>query len=153
MDRRLVRRRRFFTESRRDVGCAPELVAEKVLVPGTWPEWQSEILTTGGPERVSVGDVVTGRARLLGFEVDGRSTTLEVEDSSYEQDVVVGVRMRVRYEVVPGPRGAVVTHSIASELPAGPLGGVLAFFLRRRLRRMQRDLLEKLAAQLESVDS
>jgi hypothetical protein len=90
---------------------------------------------------------------LLGFEVDGASTAIEVEDSSYEQDVIVGVRMRVRYEISPSSSGAVVTHSLVSELPAGLSGRILSFFLTRRLRRMQRDLLEGLAAQTESVEA
>jgi hypothetical protein len=95
---------------------------------------------------------VSGQARLLGFEVDGSSTAIEIEDSSYEQDVIVGVKMRVRYEISPSSNGSVVKHRLVSDLPAGVSGRVLSFFLARRLKRMQRDLLKGLAAQTESVE-
>jgi hypothetical protein len=147
-----VRRRSFVTESRREIASPPEALLDTILAPATWPKWQSEILTIDGRERISSGDVVSGQARLLGFEVDGASTAIEVEDSSYEQDVIVGVRMRVRYEIRPSSNGAVVTHRLVSDLPAGLSGRVLSFFLARRLKRMQRDLLEGLAAQTESVE-
>ena len=147
-----ARRRSFVTESHREIAGASEAVLETILAPATWPSWQSEILTIDGRERLSTGDVVSGRARLLGFEVDGSSTAIEVEDSSYEQDVIVGVKMRVRYEVRASSNGAVVKHRLASDLPAGVSGRVLSFFLARRLRRMQRDLLEGLAAHTESVE-
>jgi hypothetical protein len=148
-----ARRRAFVTVSRLEIASPPEVLLDTILAPATWHRWQSEILTTDGRKRISRGDVVSGRARLLGFEVDGASTAIEVEDSSYEQDVIVGVRMRVRYEISASLNGAVVKHSIGSELPAGLSGRVLSFFLTRRLKRMQRDLLEGLAAQTESVEA
>ncbi len=147
-----MRRRSFVTESHREIESPPEVLLNTILAPGTWPKWQSEILTTTGNERLSTGDVVSGQARLLGFEVDGSSTAIEIEDSSYEQDVIVGVKMRVRYEVSPSSNGAVVKHRLASDLPAGVSGRILSFFLTRRLKKMQRDLLEGLAAQTESVE-
>jgi hypothetical protein len=140
------------TESHREIASPPDVLLNTILAPATWPKWQSEILTTNGNERLSTGDVVSGQARLLGFEVDGASTAIEIEDSSYEQDVIVGVKMRVRYEVRPSSKGAVVKHRLASDLPAGVSGRVLSFFLTRRLRKMQRDLLKGLAAQTESVE-
>jgi hypothetical protein len=147
-----ARRRSFVTESHREIASAPEAVLETLLAPATWPKWQSEILSIDGQERLSTGDVVSGQARLLGFEVDGSSTAIEVEESSYEQDVIVGVKMRVRYEIRASSRGSMVKHVIASDLPAGLSGRVLSFFLARRLRRMQRDLLEGLANHTESVE-
>jgi hypothetical protein len=140
------------TESHREIESPPEVLLNTILAPATWPKWQSEILTTTGNERLSTGDVVSGQARLLGFEVDGSSTAIEIEDSSYEQDVIVGVKMRVRYEISPSSNGAVVKHRLASDLPAGVSGRVLSFFMTRRLKKMQRDLLEGLAAQTESVE-
>jgi hypothetical protein len=147
-----VRRRSFVTESQREIASPPEVLLNTILAPATWPKWQSEILTTTGNERLSTGDVVSGEARLLGFEVDGSSTAIEIEDSSYEQDVIVGVKMRVRYDISPSSNGAVVKHRLASDLPAGVSGRILSFFLTRRLKKMQRDLLKGLAAQTESVE-
>jgi hypothetical protein len=152
VERPPLRRRSFVTESHREIESPPEVLLNTILAPATWPKWQSEILSTTGNERLSTGDVVSGQARLLGFEVDGSSTAIEIEDSSYEQDVIVGVKMRVRYEISPSSNGAVVKHRLASDLPAGVSGRVLSFFLTRRLKKMQRDLLEGLAAQTESVE-
>lgn len=118
---------------------------EKIRRPSTWPEWQSEILTTEGPEEVRAGDHVTGDASMLGFAVGGRADILTAGDSGLEQDVIVGVRMKVRYDLEPAPGGWNVTHTIVVDLPAGLSGRVLSFFLKRRLRAMQAKLIEKLA--------
>lgn len=130
----------------------PEPVMDRVLAPATWPEWQSEILSTRGPERVAAeGDVVRGHAELLGFKVEGISTAVEVSPSRFVEDVVIGVRMRVSYETTATTGGSTVTHRLEMELPKGPAGRVLAFFLRRRLRKMQVTLLDQLARQAEEA--
>ena len=88
---------------------------------------------------------------MMGFDVDGQSVTTEVAERAYQQDVVVGVGMQIRYEVGPSPDGGtVIRHRLTSQLPEGALGRMLSFFLTRRLKKMQRDLLERLAAQLEA---
>ena len=115
-----------------------------------WPSWQPEIVATEGPSRVAPGDVVKGRARMLGFDVDGRSDAIEVGEGVFEEDVVVGVAMRVRYEVRPDPAGCVVIHRLESRLPSGVSGRLLAFFLRYRLRKMQKKAIERLVTQSES---
>lgn len=138
-------RRRFEIENSRHVRRPPDAVLERIITPSTWPEWQSEIVRVEGPERVQPGDVVMGDAKLLGFEVEGHSTSLEVTSDAFEEDVVVGVRMRVRYSVEPEGEGARVTHRLVSDLPAGPAGWLLSLFLRHRLRRMQGRLLDDLA--------
>ena len=137
----------FSIERTKRTDHPPEPVMDRVLAPATWPEWQSEILSTTGPERVAEGDVVRGRAELLGFKVEGISTAVEVSPSRFVEDVVIGVRMRVSYETATAEGGANVTHRLEMELPKGPAGRVLAFFLRRRLRRMQVTLLDELARQ------
>jgi hypothetical protein len=142
-----VGRRRFEIEDSRRAPAAPDVVLDRILAPETWPEWQSEILSVAGPKQVEVGDVVRGRARLLGFDVEGHSTSLEVTPESYLEDVIVGVRMRVKYSVAPDEGGSRVTHRLESELPRGVAGSVLAFLLRRRLRRMQARLLDDLVRQ------
>lgn len=137
----------FVIEDSRHAAAAPDRVLERVLAPSTWPEWQSEILATDGPEKLGPGDVVRGRARLLGFEVEGHSTSIEVTDDAYVEDVIVGVRMRVRYSIRPEGDGSRVTHRMESDLPRGISGRVLAFLLRRRLRKMQAYLLDELVRQ------
>ena len=130
--------------------ASPHEALEKIRRPSTWPDWQSEILATEGPDEVRVGDHVTGDASMLGFAVGGRADIIAVGDGGLEQDVIVGIRMKVRYDVAPAPGGWTVTHTIVVDLPAGLSGRVLSFFLKRRLRRMQSQLIEKLAAGAEA---
>lgn len=81
---------------------------------------------------------------MLGFVVDGRSLICEVGPGTMEQDVIVGVRMRVRFRIVEGLGGPILEHSLQTSLPGGVLGRVLSFFLRPRLRAMQRVTLRNL---------
>lgn len=130
--------------------CTPDVLMAKIRRPSTWPEWQSEIVESHGPDVVGPGDVVKGRAEMMGFDVDGQSVTESVDATSLQQDVVVGVGMRIRYTLTETSGGTSVTHRLESDLPAGALGAPLAFFLRRRLRKMQKMLLEELVAQAEA---
>lgn len=116
----------------------------------TWPAWQPEIVATKGPTLVAEGDIVSGHARMLGFHVEGRSIAQEVGAGVFEEEVVVGVAMRVRYEVRPEPEGCRVTHRLESQLPSGLTGRLLSLFLRGRLRRMQKSAVERLVAQSEA---
>jgi hypothetical protein len=131
----------------RTADCSPDLLIKRILDPATWPEWQPEIISMEASGPLDEGASVDGRARLLGFEVDGRSTTVSSDERSYEEDVLVGVRMRVRYEVEQTPTGAKVTRRLTAYLPGGVSGRVLSFFLKRRLRAMQVGVLESLVDQ------
>lgn len=122
----------------------------RILDPSSWPRWQPEILEAGPSGALNEGDGVEGRASLLGFVVDGRSTAVSVTETSFEEDVIVGVRMRVRYEVKPAPEGARITRHLVAVLPGGVSGRLLSFFLKWRLRRMQVGVLDGLVAQAES---
>lgn len=102
-----------------------------------------------GPGTLHEGDVQEGRAHMLGFDVQGKSTAVRIEERCFEEDVVVGVRMKLTYELVPSAQGVVVTHRLEAELPRGPLGRLLSVFLRRRLKRMQETSLEGLVRQAE----
>ena len=144
-------RRRFSIERSRSAHCSVDQVLDRLLDATQWPAWQPEIVATSGPERVAIGDVVSGSARMLGFGVDGRSIALEVGNGVFEEDVVVGVSMKVRYEVRPDGDGCVVTHRLESMLPSGAMGRLLSFFLRRRLRQMQSKAVERLVAQSEAA--
>jgi len=120
-----------------------------ILDPASWPRWQPEIVATEGPDRLSTTDVVRGRATMLGFNVQGHSTATEVGPDTFVEDVIVGVRMRVTYTTAASAEGATVTQSLVSDLPTGLWGRVLSFFLRSRLRRMQRAALDELVRQAE----
>jgi hypothetical protein len=140
-----VASRRFVTVRSEPVPLPPEAVMDRIRRPATWPSWQPEIEAADGPEVLEAGDEVSGPARLLGFHVDGRAHVLSVDESALEQDVLVGVRMRLRYEVRAGPSGSVVTHRLAVRLPSGLSGRLLSLFLKPRLRRLQAQALGRLA--------
>ncbi|MGI8407192.1 MAG: SRPBCC family protein [Actinomycetota bacterium] len=147
------RRKRFELERSAAIAAPPEAVLDRITSPSTWPEWQLEIDSTEGPANLSTGDVVHGKASMLGFEVDGQSVASSVTESSFTEQVVVGVGMTVTYTLRPGPTGTVLTHKLVTELPGGPLGRLLSFFLKRRFRKMQSTLLRRLAEQhLSGVD-
>lgn len=130
--------------------CDPEAVMDLVRDPKTWPRWQPEIVSTEGPAPLNEGDDVYGHAEMLGFHVEGHSKSTGVAPDAYEEDVIVGVRMRIVYEVGrDGSGNTVVTRRLSALLPDGVAGRVLSFFLRRRLTRMQNGVVEELVRQAE----
>lgn len=130
--------------------CEPAAVMDLVLDPKTWPRWQPEIVSTDGPSPLNEGDDVYGHASMLGFRVEGHSKSVKVAGDYYEEDVLVGVRMRVVYEVGrDGAGNAVVTRTLSALLPGGVAGRILSFFLKRRLTRMQNGVVEELVRQAE----
>jgi hypothetical protein len=135
-----------------DASATSELPARDLMLrirrSETWPRWQPEIIETDGPELVGPGDVVTGKARMLGFGVYGHSTTVDVGTDHLEEDVLVGVRMRVRYEVVDDGLTR-IRHRLHLYPLQGPAGKTLGVLLRWRLKRMQKLALRNLAQPAE----
>lgn len=140
--------RRFGSIRSRYVPVAPEAVRRRLVDPQTWPQWQTEIRTTDGPAPLRDGDTVHGSARLLGLHVRGRADMVTVSDGVVEHVAVVGVRLRIRYELRPVDGGVVLTHQLEADLPQGLLGFWLAVVLRWRLRRLQGAVLDRLEADL-----
>jgi hypothetical protein len=150
----MKRTRTFTLQSSERANSKPSDVMELLLDPSSWPGWQPEILESRGPAPLERGDVVSGSARMLGFVgVKGRSAAVDVGGDRFEEDVVVGIGMRVRYEVEGDGDGAVVTHRLESDLPTGVAGRLLSLVLRRRLKRLQRTALERLVTQSERQSS
>lgn len=114
--------------------------------PATWPAWQSEIVATQGPAPLETGDEVLGKASMLGFAVEGKSDTTSVDERTFVEDVVVGVRMIVSYTVTEHAEGSSITRVVEMQLPGGPLGRLLALPLKMRLKKMQKQVLQALAA-------
>lgn len=142
--------RKLTIEVSRVARCEPKTVMELVRDPKTWPRWQPEIVSTDGPAPLNEGDDVYGHAEMLGFDVEGHSRTVSVTADAYEEDVVVGVRMRIVYEVSRDDAGnTVVTRRLSAQLPGGLAGRLLSFFLKRRLTRMQDGVIEDLVRQAE----
>jgi Polyketide cyclase / dehydrase and lipid transport len=139
--------RPFRIERTAHVRATPEEVRRLLVDPATWPRWQPEIIDASGPAPMRTGDVARGEATMLGFAVHGHTEALEVTDEVFEEDVIVGVRMLIRYEVTVGEAGTRVTHRLTAQLPGGLSGRVLSFFLRPRLRALQRGVLERIARQ------
>lgn len=131
----------------RFIAMDPQTLIERLVTPDSWPQWQPEIVSVRGPRRLQRGDVVVGQARMLGFDVDGRAEIQALEPNAVEHEVLVGIRMRVRYELEPADGGAVLHHRLIADLPGGFWGRILSVFLRRRLRWMQRMALDNLAAE------
>jgi hypothetical protein len=140
----------FEIETSRHASCPPDVVHGLLVHPSSWPRWQPEIHSTDHDGSMAPGDVARGEAQMLGFEVHGHSTATDVGPRFFEEDVVVGVRMRIRYDLAPTADGVVITHRLNAQLPGGPSGRVLSFFLRRRLRRLQRMALDRLATHSEA---
>ncbi len=144
------RRARFSSRRQRFARASTAEVMRLIVSPHERPRWQPEIVAMEGPDLLARGDVQEGRARMLGFDVDGKSTALVVERDRFEEDVIVGVRMRVSYKVEPAPDGVLIKHDVHAELPGGPMGTLLSVFLRRRLKKMQDEALRRLAVQAEA---
>jgi Polyketide cyclase / dehydrase and lipid transport len=127
-----------------------EVVMRRVLAPKTWPEWQAEIKAVEGPDQIQEGDQVSGDAALVGFQVKGKSDAQIVDQEVFMEDVIVGVRMVITYEVRRTDEGTRITRTIETDLPSGILGSLLSVALRAKLRKMQKQLLKDLAAQAEA---
>ena len=149
MARKPSSQRSFIVESSRASQRSVDSIVALLVTPSTWPEWQPEIVSVSGPEELAVGDVVEGRARMLGFAVDGRSTTVGIDAQDFEEDVIVGVRMRVSYRVEQNEGGATVTRKLEAILPGGFAGRLLSLFLKPRLKAMQEEVLDALAGKRE----
>ena len=91
------------------------------------------------------GDIVEGEARMLGFEVSGRSLTRATSPDLFEEDVIVGVRMSIRYEVERAGTETLVRRHLTADLPGGLAGRVLSAFLKPRLKKMNEQVLDELA--------
>ncbi|MGH2749384.1 MAG: SRPBCC family protein [Actinomycetota bacterium] len=138
-------RKSFEVGAERVARCEPEVVLRHLLDASRWPRWQPEIVATTGPARVKAGDVVRGHADLLGFGVAGQAVIDEVPPHGLVEDVLVGVRMRVSYEIEPRADGCLMRARVVTEAPTGLSGRILGLLLRRRLRTMQRTALDRLA--------
>jgi len=138
-------RKTFVVVTERVARCDPDVVMRYLLDSTSWPRWQPEIVATTGPQQVKSGDLVRGHADLLGFGVAGQAAIEDVERHSFTEDVLVGVRMNVSYEVLDDDGGCKVRARIVTEAPTGLSGRILGLLLRRRLRSMQSTALQRLA--------
>ena len=140
------RRREFSLRLSRGSTNSAQAILDRIKQPSTWPEWVPEInSTTSKKSIVDVGDNVEGLAEMLGFRVNGRAHVTEITPTLFVQDVVIGVRIVARYEVEPTEHGSVIHHELIVSAPRGPMGRLLTFFLRGRLRSMQERLLANLS--------
>lgn len=126
--------------------CDPAAVMQLLNNPATWAEWQPEILHAAGSSPMRVGDVARGTARMLGFEVHGQSTALDVGPRHFAEDAIVGIHMQIRYDVTTSGGETTVRHTLHLERARGPAGRLLTLLLRRRLKRMQSQALQSLVA-------
>ena len=55
----------FEIEGSMVTSATPARVMDLILDPGTWPDWQGEIISADGPRPLTPGDVVDGPDDLL----------------------------------------------------------------------------------------
>ncbi|MGH3119150.1 MAG: SRPBCC family protein [Gaiellales bacterium] len=137
----------YVVEDEITVGAPSHAVMAKILDATKWPLWQSEIHSISGPQRIHEGDETSGDARLVGFDVEGVSRALEVGDGTFVEDVIVGVRLQVAYQITESGNRTVIRRRLQANLPGGVLGTLLTAVLKRKLRAMQKEVLANLAAQ------
>ena len=135
----------YVIEDEITVGVSSEAVMTQILDPTTWPRWQSEIHSISGPPSIQKGDEIRGDARLVGFDVEGVSHALEAGESRFVEEVWVGVRMQVEYQISESDGRTVIRRRLEADLPGGVLGRLLTVVLKRKLRTMQKDVLASLA--------
>src|SRR5687767_4598966 len=141
------RRREFSLKASRGSSAPPNAIMARLARPATWPDWVPEITSTESEPVVGAGDDVEGLAEMLGFRVNGRARVTEVTGTRFVQDVVIGVRIVASYEVEASGQGSIIHHELLVSAPRGPAGRILTFFLRGRLRAMQKRLLHNLSSQ------
>ncbi|MDQ3876902.1 MAG: SRPBCC family protein [Actinomycetota bacterium] len=129
--------RLFATAGTTSSKATTEQIGARLSDPKHWPRWQREIVDADGPCPLVDGDVVRGHARMLGFGVQGHATVTELNERCLEKDVIVGVRMRIRIDVDGAGTTRRVGYELVADLPRGPLGRCLSFFLKRRFKRME----------------
>jgi hypothetical protein len=139
-----ARPRVWSTSSTRFVRARRQKIVGTIRDANSWPEWQPEITRSSGESVLNAGDIVQGDAEMLGFKVAGRADITFADRNAFEQDVMVGIRMRVVYGFTEVADGTAVTHELLAELPRGLSGRILSLFLRCRLRRMQQRLLDNI---------
>jgi hypothetical protein len=140
----------FEIERSQSARCDPARVMARLRDSGSWPAWRPEIQSVKAPAELSAGDTIEGDARMLGVHVVGRASVPELEDHRLLEDVVVGVRVQMAYEIHAVENGAMITSTLRAQLPGGPVGTFLSLVLRWRLRRMQRLALDRLVSQSEA---
>src|ERR687897_582825 len=99
MDRPVSRNPRFAIRHERTASCTRERLLSHLLYSTVWPRWQPEIVETTGPAKLAAGDVVEGHATMMGFQVAGRTSIEAVGDGYFVENAIVGVGMRIRYDV------------------------------------------------------
>lgn len=129
------------------LAAAPERVYDLISNPKARSRWLRELEVGDDVDRrLEKGDSFGGRSTLLGHRFFGSSTVLDaVPESRLEEEVVIGARLRTRWEVEPRADGGThVTHTIDVAFPEGPLGALARWVLTRRLAKLQRDGLSRL---------
>ena len=132
-----------------EIGASPGAVWSHIADPTQRPAWMTELTRVdAAPGEVTIGDRFQGESSILFHDFIGASEVTEVEpDHHLEEEVVIGARFVSRWELeaVDGGARTAVRHTIDVEFPAGPFSPLERWVLRRRLLRMQRASLRKLA--------
>ena len=144
-----VRARFVSVDHAQEMPAPPPRVWAKIADPTQRPAWMTELRRVDAePGEVQVGDRFAGASAILGHEFLGQSEVTAVEAGKLlTEEVVIGARFVSRWELVASSdgRSTTVRHAIDVQFPAGPFSRVERWVLRRRLLRMQRESLARLA--------
>lgn len=128
-------------------------VWEHLAVAPRRAEWLPELDATDAPARpLEAGDRFDGYSSLLAHRFVGSSEVVRADAPALlEERVVIGARFVTRWELVGVDGGATtVRHTVEVEFPGGPFGPLERWVLGRRMRRLQRAGLRRLAALVSS---
>jgi uncharacterized protein YndB with AHSA1/START domain len=139
-----------------DVPGSPGEVWSLIADPSSRPSWMTELRkvdATPGP--VAVGDRFAGQSSILLHDFIGESKITDAEPGHLlAEEVVIGARFVSRWTVTPSSSGGSnVRHTIEVEFPSGPFSPIERWVLRRRLLRMQKSTMAKLATKFQLPDA
>lgn len=111
-------------------------------------KWMPELRwTDAAPGPVQEGDRFNGESSLLFHDFFGTSQVVDAKPGQrLEEHVVIGAHFTSTWALErDGDSRTTVRHSIVVHYPAGPFSGLERWVLRRRLSRMQRRGMRRLA--------
>lgn len=138
------------------VASAPDVVYAVVADGSARSDWLPELASTEGapPRPLERGDRFTGYPSLLGHRFVSTSEVTEADPAvRIAERVVIGAGLTTEwvFEPVDDGRATRVSQSMVIDYPAGVFGRLARWVLARRVDRLQREALRRLAALAEAA--
>jgi hypothetical protein len=115
------------------------------------PRWLSELRRVEAPPGAAFeGGRFVGQSSLLFHDFLGVSEVIRADPGrTLAEEVYLGARFTSEWTLETVDGGTCIRHVVDVDFPAGPLGRIERFVLRRRLASMQRASLQALADSLQ----